>query len=31
MLLTPAPTSSVTENTTRSFEPVITKRPDYDN
>jgi hypothetical protein len=31
MLLTPAPTSSVTENTTRSFEPVIIKRPDYDN
>ena len=31
MLLTPTPTASVTENTTRSFEPVITKRPDYDN
>jgi hypothetical protein len=31
MLLTPAPTPSVTENTTRSFEPVTTKRPDYDN
>ena len=31
MLLTPAQTPSVTENTTRSFEPVIIKRPDYDN
>lgn len=31
MLLTPTQTPSVTENTTRSFEPVIIKRPDYDN
>lgn len=31
MLLTPVQTPSVTENTTRSFEPVIIKRPDYDN
>jgi hypothetical protein len=31
MLLTPTQAPSVTENTTRSFEPLLNKRSEYDN